>query len=102
MTLLTEADWKKTSTRLLRVEMQRRGVSFVELSHRLKPLGVNIAPKLISNKVRLGAFQMAFFLQCMQALEVDFVRLSDGAPPPPEKPKKDIKVIEARIRAALQ
>jgi hypothetical protein len=72
-------DWKKSATRLLRVEMERTGVSFKELSRRLEPIGVNLQSQQLSNKVNRGTFSFTFFLQCMKALNVEVIRLFDSA-----------------------
>ncbi len=74
---MTEDDWKYAASQLLRVEMQRKGVTFRALSRRLVVLGVNLEGAQLSNKVNRGTFSMVFFLQCMRALDVEAVRLFD-------------------------
>jgi len=73
------SDWKKSATRMLRVEMERTGVSFKELSRRLEPIGVAQQSPQLSNKVNRGTFSHTFFLQCMKALNVEVIRLFDSA-----------------------
>ena len=99
---MASENWKEAATRLLRVEMQRRGATFKELSRRLELLGVEIASPQLSNNVNRGAFSLVFFLQCMRALEVDVIRLSDERELPKKKPKTGLKAIEARLRASIK
>lgn len=71
--------------------MQRGGVTFKKLALELQRLGVNIESIPLSNKVNRGTFSLAFFLQCMLALDVEVVRLFDKAvsdPGPPREPDK--------------
>lgn len=82
--------------------MARRGVTLKELSRRLDAIGVKIASPQLSNKVGRGSFSFFFFLQCMKALEADFVRLADEPPQPPKRTEKDIKALTARLRAAIK
>lgn len=70
-------EWARRATRLLRIEMERQDVTFKELSRRLEPLGVELGSAQLSNKINRGRFTLAFFLQCMRALNVDVVRLFD-------------------------
>jgi len=80
---LTPQAWNATATRLLRVEMARRDVTFKELSRRLARFGVALENAQLSNKVNRGTFSLVFFLQCMQALDIE-VRLTGRE----DEPKK--------------
>lgn len=71
-------EWNRTATCLLRAELERRQVSFKDLSRRLKPLGICLEGPQLSNKINRGSFSFAFFLQCMRVLNVDVVRLFDS------------------------
>lgn len=69
--------WKQRATWLVRMEMERQGLAFKELSRRLERLGVSLPGPQLSNKINRGSFSCAFFLQCMRALDVDVIRLFD-------------------------
>lgn len=59
-------------------EMMRRGVSCAGLPDRLGQLGVSGNELNLKNKVSRGRFTAVFFMQCMQALGVDFLQISDA------------------------
>ena len=48
---------------------------YAQLSDMLSKIGVNENEKNIANKISRGVFTLAFFLQCMSAIEVSEVRL---------------------------
>ena len=63
--------------RILRAEMVRRDVSYDELSSRLAVMGVTLSEKALRSKVSRGAFTADVFLQCMAALGVETLRLTE-------------------------
>lgn len=71
----TDAEWSDKSKNLLRSELKRKGVTYAQLSEMLGRIGVDENEKNIANKISRGVFTMAFFLQCMSAIEVQEVRL---------------------------
>lgn len=71
----TDAEWSDKSKNLLRSELKRKGVTYAQLSELLAKIGVNENEKNIANKISRGVFTMAFFLQCMAAINVSEVRL---------------------------
>lgn len=68
-------DWHKEANRLLRAEMVRRGVTVEQLAQQLGSMGLTESPKSLAVKVSRGKFQLAFFLQCMSAMDVDAVTI---------------------------
>lgn len=71
----TDAEWSDKSKNLLRSELKRKGVTYAQLSDMLAKIGVTENEKNIANKISRGVFTLAFFLQCMSAIEVTEVRL---------------------------
>lgn len=71
----TDAEWSDRSKNLLRSELKRKGVTYAQLSDLLQQIGVEDNEKNIANKISRGVFTMAFFLQCMSAIEVTDLRL---------------------------
>lgn len=71
----TDAEWSDRAKNLLRSELKRKGVTYAQLSDLLEKIGVQENEKNIANKISRGVFTMAFFLQCMAAIEVTEVRL---------------------------
>ena len=62
--------------RILRAEMVRRNVSYDELSDRLAKMGIALSEKALRSKVSRGAFTADVFLQCLEALGVETLRLT--------------------------
>lgn len=71
----TDAEWSDRAKNLLRSELKRKGVTYAQLSDLLDKIGVKENEKNIANKISRGVFTMAFFLQCMAAIEVTELRL---------------------------
>ena len=72
------SDWPREARRILRAELARKDIGYKELSRALETVGIQEDAKALSNKINRGTFSFAFFLQCMQALGVDTVRLRDS------------------------
>lgn len=71
----TAVEWSDKAKNLLRSELKRKGVTYAQLSDLLNKIGVKENEKNIANKISRGVFTMAFFLQCMSAIEVTDLRL---------------------------
>lgn len=57
--------------------MVRHDVSYAELSARLAKKGLEFSEAALRNKVSRGAFPADFFLQCLGALGVETLRLTE-------------------------
>ena len=64
----TDKEWQDRVRGMLRAELARRNLSYVDLAHRLQRIGVADTPKNLSNKISRGRFTAAFFMQCMRAI----------------------------------
>jgi len=74
-------DWNDGAARLLKAEIARAGITLAKLAQRLRRMGLEETEASVKNKLYRGTFSMAFFMQCMQALERETVDL-DGVMPP--------------------
>jgi uncharacterized protein DUF6471 len=63
-----EKQWQDQVRGMLRAELARRNISYVDLARRLRSIGVIENPKNLSNKIRRGTFTAAFFVQCMKVI----------------------------------
>lgn len=72
--------WNLEAKRLLKAELARSGVSYKVLVARLETLGITDNEGAIANRIARGKFSFAFFLQCMRALGIDTVRVSERKP----------------------
>jgi len=74
---MTDEEWNRYATNLLKVELARAGIGYDDLIQRLDGLGVQESYKGLAAKINRGAFSLVFFAQCMKALGVKSVRLSE-------------------------
>ncbi len=63
-------EWESKAANLLKAELKRQGVTYAQLAEMIGEKEVNIR-----NKLSRGKFSAAFFLICLQAIEVDLIRL---------------------------
>lgn len=70
-------DWKKYAKTLLRTEITRKDLNYVEVSERLKALGIDESPQNISNKIARGSFSATFMLQVLSAIGTNEISLKD-------------------------
>jgi hypothetical protein len=68
-------EWQDRVKRLLKAELSRAGVSYRELSERLRRIGVGENERNIANKIARGGFTAAFFFQCMEAINCRTIHL---------------------------
>lgn len=69
-----KAEWNQEAANLLKSELARAGVRYDELVTRLAGLGIDETYKGIANKINRGSFTLTFFMQCMKALDKNFIR----------------------------
>ena len=70
-------DWEAKARGLVRAEMGKHGLTYLQLVERLKTVGVSEDERNLRNKVSRGKFTAAFLLQCLSAMETRTVHL-DG------------------------
>ena len=73
-------EWNQRAANLLKAEIARAGLTYAELIRRLAEIGVEESYKGMANKINRGAFSFVFFMQCMQALQVDVIRFNEPRP----------------------
>ena len=65
-----QTDWEARAANILKAELKRQGVTYAQLAERIGDKEVNIR-----NKLSRGKFSAAFFLRCLDAAQVELVRL---------------------------
>lgn len=68
-------EYETRAKNLLKAELKRRGVTYAQLAAKLGEMGIHETERNINNKISRGGFTVAFLLQCLEAIEVDSVRL---------------------------
>ena len=79
--------WEKWAKRLLRDEMGRRGMTYVDLTAALSAIGIQQTESNVRNKIGRGTFSAPFFLQCLTAMGAETIDLRSvlaAAPHPGE------------------
>lgn len=74
----TEQELEVRTSRFLKAELKRGGLTYSELAERLKKHGLAAETEAsIKAKLRRGTFAATFLLAALAALELDGVRLED-------------------------
>lgn len=69
------SEWDARAANLLKAELKRKGVTYAQLVEKLKEIGVDEKEVNVRNKLSRGKFTAAFFLQCLNAIGVQDLRL---------------------------
>lgn len=72
---MTQEEWSRHASNLLKAELARLGVGYEGLIEQLQAIGVDESYKGIAAKINRGTFSFLFFLQCMKALGIKEVQL---------------------------
>ena len=72
-----EKEWEDRIKGLLKAELKRRNVTYAELVGRLAEIGVHDSEPNIRNKISRGKFTAVFLIQCLEAIGVRSVSLSE-------------------------
>lgn len=73
--MVDRTDWEERAKGIIRAEMARRGITYVQLVERLAAIGVDENERNLRNKVSRGKFTAGFMLQCLAALGCSSLRL---------------------------
>jgi hypothetical protein len=71
----TNTEWETKVKGLLKGELKRRNVTYAQLVDKLAAIGVVDSEPNIRNKLARGKFTAVFFVQCLEAVGADSVRL---------------------------
>lgn len=69
-------EFETLAKNLLKGELKRRGITYAQLAEKLAALGVNENERNLNNKIARGGFSAAFLLQCLIAVGVMDLRIS--------------------------
>jgi hypothetical protein len=72
-------DWSQRAKRILKAEMQRKGVTYKELAEALRARGAGASANEanIRNQINRGGFAAGFFIECCLAMGSYVVRLGE-------------------------
>ncbi|RWP38519.1 MAG: hypothetical protein EOR04_25885 [Mesorhizobium sp.] len=72
---MTEVDWDRRISNLLKAELKLRGITYRELADKLCAMGVRENEANIRNKLARGRFSAVFLAQCLKAIGSDRLKL---------------------------
>jgi hypothetical protein len=67
--------WVAMSQSILKAELKRREIGYRELAEKLTAMGTPETDRNIANKISRGGFTAAFFLECLEAIGCQTLRL---------------------------
>ena len=70
-----EIDWHARVKGILKAELKRRNLGYRELAERLEAVGVHETERNIANKISRGGFSATFFVQCLEAIGCETLKL---------------------------
>lgn len=73
----TDQEWTLLAKGLLKSELAKRDISYVQLAELLVRVGVRDTPENVANKINRGKFTAVFMLQCLRAINCKVLRLID-------------------------
>lgn len=69
--------WIETVLKIIKIELLKRKMTYRDLTEKLATIGVHETEANIKNKMSRGKFSAIFFLQCLIALGVEHLVLTD-------------------------
>ena len=72
---MSETEWKNYVKGLLKAEIAKRNLNYVDIAERLKKIGVEETPQNISNKIGRGTFGAIFMMQILQVIGCSDIHL---------------------------
>lgn len=63
-----QSEWERKAANLLKAELKRKGVTYVQLVERLAGIGITEKEANVRNKLSRGKFSAAFMLACLNAI----------------------------------
>lgn len=73
----SDQNWENKVKGLLKAELKRRNVTYLDLVEKLAVLGVIDTPENIANKISRGKFTAVFLMQCLDAIGCQTLRLAE-------------------------
>jgi len=70
-------DYKDRAKSMIKSELAKKNIDYIELSKRLKEIGINETQTNLANKINRGTFSFFFALQVFDVLDLKILRLKD-------------------------
>jgi len=76
---MIEKQWKNHAKGLLKGELAKRNINYIDLAGRLEKIGVHENAQNLSNKIARGTFGTVFFLQVLHVIGCKNIALEKNA-----------------------
>ncbi len=70
--------WAKIASKIVKTELAKRGMTYIELVQKLKDIGVEIKVEDMRARLARGTFSAILFIQCLKAIDVKNLPLEDS------------------------
>jgi hypothetical protein len=70
-------EWKDRAKALIKTELAKQNIDYIELSDRLNKIGIEDTQVNLANKINRGTFSFTFALQVFEVLDLKNLRLKD-------------------------
>ena len=70
-------DWKNKAKSIIKSELAKQDIDYIELSKRLKKIGVEDTQINLANKINRDTFSFIFVLQVFEVIGLKNLRLKD-------------------------
>jgi hypothetical protein len=70
--------WSKVVTKILKVELAKRGIDYPSLVAKLCEINVNINVEDLRGRMSRGTFSAALFIQCLRAIGVTSLPIEES------------------------
>lgn len=68
-------NWEQKAKGLLKAELKKRDLTYLQLSEKLAAIGITETPENIANKISRGKFSAVFLIQCLEVVGCHTLRL---------------------------
>ncbi len=75
---MSEANWKDYAKGLLKAEITRRNLNYIDVAERLEKIGIHESPQNLSNKIGRGTFGAIFMLQVLQVIGCNELQIKNS------------------------
>lgn len=70
-------DWKNKAKSMIKSELAKQDIDYIELSKRLKEIGVEDTQINLANKINRGTFSFLFALQVFKVIGLKKINIED-------------------------
>lgn len=70
--------WSKIVTKIIKVELAKRGVDYPTLVKKLHEINIDISVEDLRGRMSRGTFSAALFVQCLRALGVSNLPIEES------------------------